>query len=422
MTIQLSSEQKAAADKFLDFLTDKQKSVFVLQGHSGTGKTTLTKELIQLAISHKQIVNLVTNEDDEITFGITATTNKAAKVLGQKIGQEAGTIHSYLELNVVNDFKSGSTRLKKRSNFTVKEDTLLIIDEASMVDSVLLKMIQEATFNCKILYIGDPYQLAPVFDKDIPVFSAGYETVKLTQVQRQVAGNPIIQVADMLRQTVSTKKFFSIPSSDKIEYVNGETFKKLVNTNFTNQKDTEENRILAWTNNQVIGYSDHVRSLFYSSPEPQPGEILISNGVVKDKDRKIVLSNDQMVTVRSSNASSLLGVSGWFVTFTDGCVAFMPKSPEEVKIRVKEAAKLAKRGEGQWTDYFDLKEKIADMRSPYASTVHKSQGSTYKTVYIDLYDIGKCHNPDDVARMLYVAITRASDKVYLYGELPAKYR
>lgn len=53
----------------------------------------------------------------------------------------------------------------------------------------------------------------------------------------------------------------------------------------------------------------------------------------------------------------------------------------------------------------------------YASTVNKSQGSTYDTVYIDLNDIGKCRDKDQVRRMLYVAVSRARHKVVFTGDI-----
>ena len=53
--------------------------------------------------------------------------------------------------------------------------------------------------------------------------------------------------------------------------------------------------------------------------------------------------------------------------------------------------------------------------------MHKSQGSTYDTVFIDLENIGSCRNPDQVARMLYVAVSRARNRIFLFGKLPTKY-
>ena len=71
--------------------------------------------------------------------------------------------------------------------------------------------------------------------------------------------------------------------------------------------------------------------------------------------------------------------------------------------------------------YFHLLETWLDLRPAFASTVHKSQGSTYDTVFINLTDIGRCPVASDVARMMYVAITRAAKRVVLNGALPAHY-
>jgi ATP-dependent exoDNAse (exonuclease V) alpha subunit len=57
----------------------------------------------------------------------------------------------------------------------------------------------------------------------------------------------------------------------------------------------------------------------------------------------------------------------------------------------------------------------------YAKTVHKSQGSTHDDVYIDLGNISTCHNPNQAARMLYVAFSRARNRVFLFGQLAEKY-
>ena len=75
-----------------------------------------------------------------------------------------------------------------------------------------------------------------------------------------------------------------------------------------------------------------------------------------------------------------------------------------------------------WSQYFDIKDTWLDLRSQYASTVHKAQGSSYDEVFIDLWDIGRCNRPSDTARMLYVSISRARKRVILSGELPEKYR
>ncbi|MCI0501381.1 MAG: ATP-binding domain-containing protein, partial [Epsilonproteobacteria bacterium] len=60
-----------------------------------------------------------------------------------------------------------------------------------------------------------------------------------------------------------------------------------------------------------------------------------------------------------------------------------------------------------WKLFFQIKELFVDVKYTYASTIHKLQGSTYETIYIDLTDIERMHDKDMMYRLLYVAITRA---------------
>ena len=58
-----------------------------------------------------------------------------------------------------------------------------------------------------------------------------------------------------------------------------------------------------------------------------------------------------------------------------------------------------------------------DLRAAYAQTVDKSQGSTYDKVFIDLDDISHCTSGARIARMLYVAVSRARHQVIFTGDL-----
>jgi len=71
--------------------------------------------------------------------------------------------------------------------------------------------------------------------------------------------------------------------------------------------------------------------------------------------------------------------------------------------------------EKNWPLYFNLKEAIADLRPSYACTVNKAQGKTYNTVFLNLENISKCFDRDTLNRLLYVAFTRATDKIYIYS-------
>lgn len=420
----LSPDQQAAAVTFMTFLRDPVQKVMVLEGHSGTGKSFLTDYLLRVAQEQIAVLQTLVNTDLELNFAVTASTNKAARVIGKATNQEASTIHSYLNIKVVNDFRSGKQTLKKNNDFQVKENTLVIIDEASMIDSMLLNLIFESTHKCKILFIGDPYQLTPVFENSCPAFTKDFVTAKLTTIQRQRAGNSIIELGDKLRETVSTKKFFPLVADNKnIFRVDGPTFQTMAEDAFKNQAEPDTVKILAWSNDKVNAYNTHIRKLFTQSEEPIIGETFVSNAIVKtfQGDGRIAIGNDEKIVIQSYEEATYQNLEGWIVLTTSGARVFMPKYPGHLAGAIKQAQAYAKKA-SDWTSYFNLKENIADLRPIYASTVHKSQGSTYDTVFVDLNDIGRCNIAEDVARMLYVAITRASNKVVLYGELPKKYQ
>ena len=74
-----------------------------------------------------------------------------------------------------------------------------------------------------------------------------------------------------------------------------------------------------------------------------------------------------------------------------------------------------------WVTFFAFKDSaFADLRPVHASTVHRSQGSTYEKVFVDLTDIGRSTRRDVLLRLLYVALTRARGDVVVTGELPAR--
>ena len=75
-----------------------------------------------------------------------------------------------------------------------------------------------------------------------------------------------------------------------------------------------------------------------------------------------------------------------------------------------------------WQAYFHIKDYWADMRPIHALTCHKAQGSTYKEVFVDLNDIGLNKNWQEVARLAYVAITRASDKLHVFGSITTNHQ
>jgi hypothetical protein len=74
-----------------------------------------------------------------------------------------------------------------------------------------------------------------------------------------------------------------------------------------------------------------------------------------------------------------------------------------------------------WQKYYLLKNNYPDLRPRDAATVHKAQGSTYDTVFIDLTNLSTCRDPKMAARLLYVAFSRAKKRVVMWGNLASKF-
>jgi ATP-dependent exoDNAse (exonuclease V) alpha subunit len=395
----------------------------ILSGHSGSGKSYLTSELSKAIQAQAQAIKLISpNSKGEITIHYTATTHQAAKVLSNVVGEIAGTIHSLLGLVLKKDFNTGNQYLAKTKHTKIIENSLIIIDEASMVDNSLKKLINELTIKCKVLYIGDSYQLLPVKSKDSPVFDCQLPEAKLTEIQRQHKDSPIIALGKQLRASVRGKgNVFPnmVYNCDDLHSLSGSEFQKTLEKSFLdNRDDPYANKFLAWENTRVNQINKHIHKLLTNKEAFAVGEYVINNTPIII-DEIVVYATDTVlkVTAIKPNTHCVYGLDGWHVTLNDNVKVFLPEHQYQAKHLIKQYAK-----QKNWKAYFNAKESMVDLRPVYASTVHKSQGSTYNKVFLDLQNIGKCHQREAVARMLYVAVTRAKEEVFFYGELPAKYR
>lgn len=419
--ITLNAGQEKAASDFIGFLADPDQNEMVLEGPAGTGKSTLVRHLFTNIENQMEFLKLVMGDNFKMldSVQITATTHKAAHVISEVLGCEVVTIHSLLKLQIRNNYRTGETYLEDRDKGFSLEPGLLMIDEASFITPELMNYIRAKAPHSKILYIGDPFQLAPTGYKDPVVFNCNLPTARLTDIVRNQGA--IQHLSTQFRHTVEHGTFKEINVQDgSVLRVDGATFQQLVDKAFT---DKEENiKILAWSNARVHDYNEYVRELLKLPEEPYVGMHLITNNPIGvDNPKAKSIKTDSHVWIREIYPAEELECEGWYLRVQDKAGSshsvFMPKNRSQATAMMKHFAKNK-----QWHEYFQIKESWADLRPPHACTVHKSQGSTYDRVFIDLKDIGRCNIPSDVARMLYVAISRASKQVILYGELPPKYR
>ena len=91
----MNSDQIKVREAFVDFLYSDEKT-FTVCARPGRGKSWMTRELVKVARSHSSALELLIGADNKINIKMTATTNKAAKVLSEFSGMEATTIHSLI--------------------------------------------------------------------------------------------------------------------------------------------------------------------------------------------------------------------------------------------------------------------------------------------------------------------------------------
>jgi hypothetical protein len=419
-SITLTKGQQAASDAFRKFLLDPAQHILVLEGFAGTGKSTLVEHLIETLPKVENTLRLINEKFKGWETVLTATTNKACEALRSlSQGREVKTIHSHLGLKLSKDYTTGETILVEGYNSETRVDELIFIDEASFIDANLLQLIFDMTSNCKIVFMGDPAQLSPVKSSGNvpPVFAAGYPTARLTEVVRQAEGNPIIDLATAFRETVNSGEFFQFrPDGVFIEWMERSTWNKAIEAEFTRPEwRFDTSKVLAWTNRTVIAYNHGIRAMVKGDPEFAVGDYGIVNNYLSGgggKRRQRALKTDQMVEITSMDSSNYAGTPGWDVTLDNHFEAFLPET-----LTLRKQAITAAKAKSNFSLMKAIDETWVDLRAAYSCTINKSQGSTYDTVYIDLDDIKACNQPNQIARMLYVAVSRARNRVIFTGDL-----
>ena len=149
--MELTGQQQEARNKIIEWYTSleaEKRQLFLLQGFAGTGKTFLINHIID-------DLGLLPHEVAYGTF-----TGKAASILIQK-GRDAATIHRLIYTPVEEEYetKIGSETIKGHRIKFVKKDKisnykLIIIDEVSMVDNIMMKDL--LSFGIPVLATGDP--------------------------------------------------------------------------------------------------------------------------------------------------------------------------------------------------------------------------------------------------------------------------
>jgi len=425
-TLTLTKDQQNALDGLLAFCrneTDKEWPAALLEGYAGTGKTTLVGTLVDLLLSQGYKI------------AVTAPTNKAVSVLLEKVPNASlhATIHSLLGLSLQEE--GDAQKIVSSGISRINDYDVVVVDECSMIGSELLACIRG---RAKIVFVGDPAQLPPVNEDLSPVFRLVGLRWSLSKIVRQAEGNAIIDLSAGIRLRNDSRTPIDIgfvrevtEGKNEACTMSGIDLVRAVTHEWSEGRDC---RILAWRNTTVDRYNlDIFRSLYPEATTPfVPGQTaIVHQSFEYNTHEHHRIDTSEEVEIVSLKEGEHLGlpvfIAGLKRLSGENVTVPIPRSLSDFKretdscfrewrfwknqVRLAAGAKDASEADSKSSAFLKrgwaLKKGIAELRHPWAMTVHKAQGSTYDTIFIDWNDL-RGINEVDFPRILYTAVTRPS--------------
>lgn len=427
MKIVLNEDQKAASDFIINRLIDKDELGVTVVGEGGTGKTTS----IMHAVDRLKAAGM--------NVLLTAPTNKAAnKLYDASIeygsNNQATTLAKALGLALLPDREN--KRAHKLGSGLIEPNMVIVADEASMISSEalynhLLPSLQAN--NAKVIFMGDKFQLPPVKEFRSPALEE-FDKVQLSKVERQKEGSPILEICRSMRESLEFNTNF-ICGEVPVTSVKAAMFVDSILDSYTNHSDCKHTRALAWTNARVADLTMYIRKklfgrdveAFVVGERVATGSPVIEESIVViPTDIECIVSSVTLETVEYKYAGNL---SEFYTCYSivitpEGnyaqCFVTVLHDTELERANAKlnaiaEKAKRLPRGEAfkLWKEYHHFKDFFATLKHCYAMTVHRSQGSTYEKVFVDISDIQRCPHARMRKQLAYVACSRPSTELVL---------
>ncbi len=274
-----TAEQAAAIEAFCQFLVCRDdRTAMILTGSAGTGKTSLAAAIVKTLLALKQKVLLL------------APTGRAAKVLSLNAEHPAFTIHRKIYRQKTFGGEMSSFSL----NDNLHQDTLILIDEASMVadngysDTLsfgtgrLLDDLVQFVYsgrNCRMLLIGDKAQLPPVGEDESPALqpsvleSYGLRVTHsdLSEVLRQSAQSGILYNATVIRQMITHDELTQLPKVTlkgfaDISIVPGNELIEQIASSYSHV-GVDETMVVTRSNKHAGVYNNGIRSMVLGREE-----------------------------------------------------------------------------------------------------------------------------------------------------------
>ena len=369
--MRFAKEQKTAIAKSLE------EKIHIITGGPGTGKSTITRA----------ILSITSKVTDKIV--LAAPTGRAAKRMSEITYKKAFTIHSLLEF----DFHKGGFKRNRENPLTAR---LLIIDEASMIDTQLmyhlLKAIPDET---RIIFIGDIDQLPSVGPGNVlkdMIFSKCLPITRLKHIFRQGKGSRIVMNAHRINagyfpetthQKGSDFVFFESETPEEILNKTLELIEHHIPNHF-GFNSVDEIQVLSPMKRGVIG-TDNFNYTLQQKLNPQTLHLIRMGRHFNIYDKVMQIRNNYDKKVYNGDIGRITHIDlenqELIVTFEDKEVPY---------------------------DFCDIDELML----AYAVSIHKYQGSECPCVIIPVHT---SHFKLLFRNLLYTGITRGKKLVVLLG-------
>lgn len=372
LAVKLSTEQLNVVSRVLE------EKIVVITGGPGTGKTTLIRALCEVFKTQNQIVAL------------GAPTGRAARRLSEVTGKKASTLHKLLGFDHEN-------QTFERNYVNPLELDVFIVDEASMVDTVLMYRIIEAMpVLASLIIVGDTFQLPSVGPGNVLsdiIDSGSIKVFSLTKIFRQAKESPIIMYAHSIRNG-------EMPNFQKARSEELSEFYFIENQ----RSETIVETILELCSKRIPKAFPHINDIQVLTPmhRGEAGTINLnqqlqqvlnpSRGGIDSRGIKFK-QNDKVMHLKNNYEKDVF----------NGDIGIV----HEV---VKSENRLLVDYDGRIVEYDIL--ELDELTLAYTISVHKSQGSEYAAVIIALTT---AHFPLLQRNLLYTAMTRGKRLVIIVG-------
>lgn len=451
-----NNDQTNAINKLNDFINSDDK-ICTLSGPAGSGKTYLLNYFLH-KVFRKQSC-------------ISAPTHKAVRIAEKATRKQGMTLHALhgLRPNVdIANFNISSPQFDPMAEPKIGDYKLAVIDECSQINKSIGKLNEDRAdiYGTKILYVGDELQLPPIKERISQTFTHK-NIIRLNTIIRQDADNPLLPLFTLLRNDIKfgrdnflkalNENYINL-NSKKEGYVilNGDDFDTVRERKF--KENPNHNRFLGWKRDVVGANNYEIRTALNKNNDIlTKDDIITGYNTVLDANLSPIITNSIDYTIHDiSNITNDYGLNVYMVTFISEFNEI--SSPVQVinhrdntfanyiniLDNLHSIAYNSSYGQRKqrWAEFFAFKSNILcmvevhinsskypiqkDFSYAYGLTIHKSQGSTYNNVFLDIKDIlyynsGKrvkntSWNPHAIElrnKLLYVAFSRAAKTVYI---------